>query len=374
VAKPRAVSQRILSDRELNRALLARQFLLKRAAISPTTAIERLAGLQAQWSPAPYIGLWSRLAKFAIADLERALAARTVVKATLMRGTLHLVSAKDYPALCVATTRSRPERWAPAQRRLADADNIHRATLKFARTVRTREALATFLTTQGVAADLSTPMLWWLIASHGWLVHVPPSGTWAHRKAGDLIAAGAWITSAREPELLDAVRTAVRRHLEAFGPATVDDISSWSSIRTPTIRVALEALGPKIRTFTDPRGRTLYDLKGAPLPPADTASPVRYLPKWDSTLLAYAPPERVRILLEAHRKTVIGKNGDVAQTFLVDGMVAGTWSIAVKPKEAIVELEPFKKLARADRAALQEEGERLALFIAPDAKSHGVRA
>ena len=365
---------RTLSDRELNRALLARQFLLKRTAISPAVAIERLAGLQAQWSPAPYIGLWSRLAKFEIADLERALAARSVVKATLMRGTLHLVSAKDYPALCVATTRSRPERWAPVQRRLADPDPIHRATVKFARTVRTREALSDFLTTQGVAADLSRPMLWWLIASHGWLVHVPPSGTWAHRKSGDLIAADAWIKSAREPEVDDAVRIAVQRHLGAFGPATVDDISSWSSIRTPAIRVALDALGPKVRTFTDPRGRMLYDLKSAPLPPVDTAAPVRYLPKWDSTLLAYAPPERVRILSEAHRKTVIAKNGDVAQTFLVDGMVAGTWSIGVKPKEAIVELQPFKKLARADRAGLEEEGERLARFFAPDAKSHGVRA
>jgi hypothetical protein len=369
VAEPRA-----LSERELNRALLARQFLLKRTAISPAVAIERLAGLQAQWSPAPYIGLWSRLARFAIADLERALDARTVVKATLMRGTLHLVSAKDYPALCVATTRSRPERWAPAQRRLADADGIHRATVKYARTVRTREALAEFLTTQGVAADLATPVLWWLIASHGWLVHVPPSGTWTHRRSGDLIAADAWIKGAREPELLEAVRTAVQRHLGAFGPATVDDISSWSSIRTPAIRIALQGLGSKVRTFTDPRGRVLYDVKSAPLPPADTEAPPRFLPKWDSTLLAYAPPERVRILSEAHRKTVIGKNGDVAQTFLVDGMVAGTWSVGVRPQEAIVELQPFKKLARSDRAALAEEGERLARFVAPDAKTHGVRA
>src|ERR1700716_247237 len=163
-------SPRALSDRELNRALLARQFLLKRAPLSPVTAIERLAGLQAQWAPAPYVGLWSRLAKFGIADLERALAARKVVKATLMRGTLHLVSAKDYPALCVATTRSRPERWAPASRRLAGADTNHRATVKYARATRTRQQLAEFLTTQGVAADLATPMLWWLIASHGWLV------------------------------------------------------------------------------------------------------------------------------------------------------------------------------------------------------------
>jgi hypothetical protein len=362
----------VLSDRELNRALLARQFLLKRAALSPAAAIERLAGLQAQWSPAPYVGLWSRLSRFAIADLERALATRTVVKATLMRGTLHVVSAKDYPALSVATTRSRPERWAPASRRLDDAEKIHRATVAYANDTRTPEELATFLVAQGVTADLSRAMLWWLIASHGWLVHVPPSGTWAYRRAGNLIAADVWIRSAREPELDSAVRTTISRHLMAFGPATAGDISSWSSIRTPAIRAALDTLGSKIRTFTDARGRTLYDLVGAPLPDPDTPAPPRYLPKWDSTLLAYAPPERVRILSEAHRRTVIAKNGDVAQTILVDGMVAGTWAIATKPAVATITVTAFGRVSKRDRTALTEEGERLARFIAPTSKAHRV--
>jgi hypothetical protein len=367
VAEPR-----VLSDRELNRALLARQFLLERAPISPTTAIERLAGLQAQWSPAPYVALWSRLVKFGITDLEQALAKRTVVKATLMRGTLHLVGAKDYPALSVATTRSRPERWAPAERRLADAEKIHRATVAYARDTRTPEELAAFLVTQGVTADLSRAMLWWLIASHGWLVHVPPSGTWAHRKAGNLIAADAWIRSAKEPELDAAVGLTISRHLRAFGPATADDISSWSSIRTPAIRAALATLGSKIRTFTDARRRTLYDLTGAPLPDADTPAPVRYLPKWDSTLLAYAPPERVRILSETHRRTVIAKNGDVAQTILLDGIVAGTWALAAKPAVATITVTPFGRVSKGDRTALTDEGERLARFIAPAAKAHRV--
>jgi hypothetical protein len=289
-----------------------------------------------------------------------------------MRGTLHLVSAKDYPALSVATTRARPEHWTPLSRRVPNAKAIHRATLRYARSARSREELATFMTAQGVAKDLSAPALWWMIASHGWLVHVPPSGTWAHRVSGDLIAADAWIRAAREPEVETAVRITVQRHLGAFGPATVDDISSWSSIRSPAIRAALDALGAKIRTFTDTRGRTLYDLKGAPLPDADTSAPVRYLPKWDSTLLAYAPPERVRILSEAHRRTVIGKNGDVAQTILVDGMVAGTWAIATKPAVATITVTPFGRASKGDRLALTEEGERLARFIAPASKAHRV--
>lgn len=366
-------TRRILSDRELNRALLARQLLLERATVSPAVAIEKLAGLQAQWSPAPYVGLWSRLARFAIVDLERALAQRRVVKATLMRGTLHLVAAKDYASFCIATTRSRSERWAPASRRLEDPDAIHRATLRFARTARTREELATFLTTQGVSAALAPAMLWWLIASHGWLVHIPPSGGWTHRRPGDLIAADAWIPSAREPALGSAAVVTVRRHLGAFGPATIDDIASWSSMRTPVIRAALAELGPKkVRTFTDARGRTLYDLNGAPLPGADTVAPVRFLPKWDSTLLAYAAAERVRILPEAHRKTVIATNGDVAQTILIDGVVGGTWAVAAKPREAVLSIRPFRKLAKAETRALAEEGERLVRFLAPDAATHGV--
>lgn len=363
---------RVLSDRELNRALLARQLLLKRAALTPAAAIEKLAGLQAQFSPAPYIGLWSRLTTFAIRDLEHALESRSVVKATLMRGTLHIVSATDYAPLVVAMTTSRGDRWAPEARRLADAATVHRAALRYAKTPRTRGELAEFLTTQGVTKELSAPMLWWLIATQGWLVHVPPSGSWGHHRAGDLIAFDSWIGPRRLPDVADAVSLMVTRHLAAFGPATVDDISSWSSMRTPAIRTALTELGPRIRTFSDPRGRTLYDLRGAPLPGADTVAPVRYLPKWDSTLLAYAAPERVRILSETHRKTVIAKNGDVAQTILVDGVVAGTWALTSKTALAVVTVTAFKKLAKADRTALTEEGERLARFIAPAAKAHRV--
>jgi len=362
----------VLSLRELNRALLARQFLLKRVALTPAAAVERLAGLQAQWAPAPYIGLWSRLSKFAIADLERSLDERTVVKATLMRGTLHLVSAKDYPAICVATTRTRTGRWAPESRRIPEGERVHAETLRYARRPRTRAELADFLTTQGLSKELSAPMLWWLIATGGWLVHVPPSGTWAFRKTGDLVAADAWLRTARRPAIDAAVRLVVTRHLAAFGPATVEDISSWSSIPSPVIRGALKALGPKVREFRDPRGRTLFDVKGAPLPAADVAAPVRYLPKWDSTLLAYAPPERVRILSEAHRRTVIGKNGDVAQTILVDGLVAGTWTATAKPRDATIAVTPFGRLAKADRQALVEEGERLARFIAPESKAQRV--
>ena len=368
---------RVLSLRELNRALLARQLLLKRAPLSPATAIERLAGLQAQWSPAPYVGLWTRLTRFAIADLERALDERTVVKATAMRGTLHLLSAADYPSLTVALAAAdaRSASFIPAGRRVADVDRLHANVLRFARTARTRESLATFIGTQPGLPDVPpASLLWWLIAARGGLVHVPPSGTWAHRRSGDLISATAWLRGMRTPPVADAVQHVVRKHLAAFGPASIEDVSSWSSLRTPAIRAAIDQLGAAVRVFADERGRALYDLARAPRPAAEDASPPRFLPKWDSTLLAYVPADRVRVLAEVHRKVVIGKNGDVAQTFLVDGFVAGTWDLAQTRGEAILTLKPFGRLAKGDRLALTEEAERLARFAMAEAKAHHVVA
>ena len=163
----------------------------------------------------------------------------------------------------------------------------------------------------------------------------------------------------------------VRRHLGAFGPATIGDIATWSSVRVPHIRGALARI-KDVRHFTDDRGRELFDLARAPRPDADTDAPARFLARFDAAILGHAAPERVRILPEPYRKQVIF-SAEVWPTFLVDGFVAGRWTIAVRPKETILELKPFGKLSRTDRAALVEEGEKLARFYAPEAKTHGVR-
>jgi hypothetical protein len=175
------------------------------------------------------------------------------------------------------------------------------------------------------------------------------------------------------PAFADAAAHSVRRHLAAFGPATIEDVASWTAIRTPPIKEAIAKLGSAVRTFRDERGRTMYDLARAPRPPAETPAPPRFLPKWDSTLLAYSPPERVRIIAEEHRRSVIIKNGDVAPTVTIDGFVGGTWTLAKTAKSAVVEVRPIARIGRAHRSALLEEGERLARFIAPDAPSHGSR-
>ena len=383
-----------LTLRELNRALLARQLLLARERVALVTAIERLGGLQAQWAPAPYIGLWSRLGRFRIADLERAISARRVVKATLMRGTLHLVSARDYAPLAVVSPEARRRLWStteralkryfatlsPAARRavaegrgIGDPDALHRALLRHARTPRTREEIAAFIANEtGFPGELAERFVWNFVASFGRLVQPAPAGLWSQRESGRLVSASAWLRIRTWPPLDVAVQHVVRRHLGAFGPATIGDIASWGHVRTALIRDAIAALGPAVREFRDERGRALFDLASAPRPPADTPAPVRFLPKWDSTLLAYAPPERVRILEERHRRTVIIKNGDVAQTVLVDGMVRGTWSVT-NGRDALLTIRPFGRLARADRAALVAEGEALVRFVAPGARAHAVR-
>lgn len=396
MAKARAADAPVLSLRELNRALLARQMLLKRERVGVVKAVERLGALQAQWPRAPYAGLWSRLQRFQRDDLEKALRDRTVVKATLMRGTLHIASTADYPYYDVAAREARRPLWQSTQGQLLramarsvpeakrylagggtgirDADAFHERLLRHAAKPRSKEDFADLLAkAEHIPREVARYLVWNFIASFGMLVHAPESGVFAAARAGRVVAARVVMPEARPPALADAALHTVRRHLAAFGPASVEDVSSWTGMRAPAIRSSIGTLGRTVRTFTDERGRTLYDLAKAPRPGAEVHAPVRFLPKWDSTLLAYTPAERVRILPAAHHKTVIIKNGDVAQTFLVDGMVAGTWALAAKPREAVVEMRPFVRIGRADKAALLEEGEGLARFLAPESASHGAR-
>lgn len=379
-----------LTLRELNRALLARQMLLRRERVPIATAVERLGALQAQFSPAPYVALWSRLERFSIADLEKALASKKVVKATLMRGTLHICSAHDHAYYAFAAREARKRVWGSVEKTLlryfgkempagrtgvGDPLTFHRAVLRFAaKTPRSRQELIDFMAkTTDLPTTVTQHLIWSFVATYGGLVHAPPSGTWAYRRSGSLISAKTWLGEDRPPSFEEAVLHSVRRHLAAFGPASLDDVSSWTHIRVPPIRDAIAALGTKVRAFKGPSGATLYDLASSPRPPADIDAPVRFLPKWDSTLLAYVPADRVRILPEKYRKAVIIKNGDVAQTFLVDGVVAGTWDVAATPKSASLTMRPFAALGRAARTALTEEGERLARFVAPGSKRHEVR-
>ncbi len=364
-----------LSLRELNRALLARQMLLAREKVPVVDAVERLAGLQAQWAPSPYVALWSRVAGFERDALTRTIDRGQLVKATLMRATLHLVSAREYAAYSLATLEGRVGAWRPPGGPAhADLAAVHRRVVRFASTPRTREEISDHIAghlPRSAAKDerLRNWLLWAAIATSG-LVWEPAGAHFEHRRLARHVAPVASLRRAPKDEA--AYDLVVRRHLGAFGPATVADIATWSSVRVPHIRAALARMRG-VRRFRDEKGRELFDLARAPRPDAETPAPVRFLARFDAAILGHDAAERTRILPARYKKQVIF-SAEVWTTFLVDGFVAGRWTIAVRQKEAVLELRPFAKLARADRAALIDEGERLVRFYAPESRSHGVRS
>lgn len=346
------MTERVLTLKELNRATLARQLLLERKQVGVLPALERLAGLQAQWPPSPYVGLWSRITGFKRESLERAVLRGDVVKPTVMRGTLHLVTIRDYPMFWSAL-RDMPTWYddthlAHAKKALAGARRLAQKT-----PLTHKEGLAYLEREHGHDDELTRRRIFHAVRRHAHLLHAPESALWAGRPLGVF-------HPYPEPEPMDvlAARTElVRRYLAAFGPSTRADIAEWSGLRVADFAVALDALEP-LRRFRDENGRELLDVPRAPLPPAGTPAPVRFLPKWDNTLLAHA--DRRRVLPEELRKAVIGKNGDVTQTFLVDGIVAGSWT---RDKKGKIALAPFAPLPRAARREVEEEAARLEAWL-----------
>jgi Winged helix DNA-binding domain len=310
-----AGAERVLTLRELNRATLARQLLLERKRLSPAAVIDRLVGMQAQSPSAPYIGIWARTASFKRATLERELAKGSVVRATVMRQTLHLVTKRDYAVIRAAMSETNFPWESAAARRLAPSMRA----LAAAGQITTDEALA-YLEREHALKGSAARRAWRAARVRAHLVHHHESALWEGRSDGRFVAFD-------EPEAhvpLEARAELLRRYLAAFGPATRRDIVAWSMMHVPEIGRALDVLEPELRRFRDERGRELLDLRRAPLPDPDTPAPVRFLPKWDNVLLAHI--DRTRVLPEPYRKRVIKMNGDVAQTFLVDGVVAGTWA------------------------------------------------
>jgi hypothetical protein len=342
---------RVLSLRELNRATLARQLLLERSSVSVPRAVERVAFLQAQWPPAPYVGLWSRLERFERRTLERLLLRRAVVKATLMRSTLHLVTARDYPVFATALGGLRA--WGDEVSADAEAVAAGLRELCLERPITFREAIEHIEREHG-HRDLHARRVWYVARRRAHLHHAPETALWTARPQGLYVAIA-------EPDIHDDDAVAARaelarRYLAAFGPASRADLADWSGLRVSDFADALDVLEP-LRHFRSEEERELLDLPRAPLPPPETPAPVRFLPKWDSVLLGHA--DRRRVLPEEYRRVVIGKNGDVAQTFLVDGVVAGTWAV----ERGRLRLTPFAPLPPAARRAVEDEGARLVAWM-----------
>jgi hypothetical protein len=356
----RLAGARVLTAGELNRATLARQLLLRRHGLSVARALERIGGLQAQKVTAPYVGLLARLDPFTHEALSRGLERRRVVKATLMRGTLHLVSAEDYLALSPALQPTLEVLWrpyAPAADPL-DYEQVVRATLEYVSEQRSGPELRDFVAGLCDVEPAAAENLWWRIRTNAPLLRVPPDGVWGGGPRVWFQTARSWL--GREPEIdRGAATTAlVVRFLAAFGPARLADLCQWSGLQASAVRPSVERLEPRLRRFRDERGRELLDLRRAPIPPADAPAPARLLGMWDSTLLAYE--ERARVLPDEYRKVVIDKRGDVAQTILVHGSVAGVWHA----ERGRVRLDPFTPLPLRARREVEEEAARVEAFLA----------
>jgi hypothetical protein len=342
------VAERTLTQRELNRALLARQLLLERVRSPLPRVLERMGGLQAQYAPAMYIGLWTRVEGFDRDALTRALERRSVVQGTLMRTTIHLVSKRDYWPFAVALRGRRSER---ARVYKFPEREFERAAARIRRFLSAGPRRQSEIV-EALGAETWRPGVGlWLE-----LVRVPPSGTWEQRRADLYALATDWV-GPENASAEDGIELLVRRYLQGFGPAPANDIANWSGLKPTAIKPALERL--QLRRFRDEQGKELLDLPRAPLPDPDTPAPVRFLPVWDATLLVHA--RRTGVLPERHRPRIFNvKTPHSVSTFLIDGRVAGTW----RYEEGRVQLTPFGRLAKATQVELKEEAERLAAFHA----------
>lgn len=345
------VTERVLTTRELNRALLARQMLLEPAPVTVPVALERMAGLQAQYAPSMYIGLWSRLASFRRDDLTGALERRQVIQGTLLRATIHAVSAADYWPMAVAVRAERRALHQRATRNLPSPVELAEAA------DRLRKALADGPMKQSAIDKMFGPGYRSGIGMYLDLVRVPPSGTWERRRADLYAVAEDWL-GAPIVSIEDATDLVVRRYLAGFGPATRKEIANWAGLPVPTVTAALDRWELRhrlrLRRFRTEGGAELVDLPRAPLPPADTPAPVRLLPTWDATLLVHA--RRTLILPEEYRPRIFHTRiPQSLTTFLVDGAVAGTW----RYDRGAIAFDEFHPQPASVRAQLRAEGERM---------------
>ena len=335
----------VLSELALNRAVLGRQLLLARSTASLTEALDQIAGIQNQYAPNGYIGLWSRLAGFTRESLTNALESRAVVQGTTLRGTIHLVTPEFFNLSNNAVREHRLEWWLRATR-TKDAEGLRATAQRIARVLdggaRKRGELM-----KELAIDTAT---WNGATSYLDLIRVPPSGTWDNRRADR------YETFPTEPvDPAVALQEMISRYLQAFGPASAQDISTFLGLKVGVIKPLLG----EYRQFRREDGEELFDIVDGMLPDPDTDAPPRFLPPWEASLLVHA--RRSGILPEKYRPLIFNtKLPQSVPTFLIDGRVAGTW--ALDPTDLCI--NPFQRLDRPWATALADEAERLRAFIA----------
>jgi len=343
-----------LSPEALNRATLARQFLLEREALPVVDAVRRVVALQAQEPASPYVALWNRLRDFDPGALDAAFGSYDVVKAPLMRITLHAVTAEDHGPFRAAmrstlrAARLNDRRFRATGLSADDADDLasHLATA-VRRPLRRSEIEALIAEHRGAAQDSA---VWWALRTVAPLVHAATGGPWSYGRTPSFVAP----PNAREPDdQATATQRLVLRYLAAFGPASRRDVAQFALLRQSEIEPALDALADGLVELEGPAGETLYDVPGAPLPDGDVPAPPRLMAMWDSILLAYA--DRSRVIPPAYRPLVIRRNGDVLPTVLVDGFVCGVW----RHVEGGIEVTAFHALDDAAWEGIEAEARAL---------------
>lgn len=345
--------------RQLTRATLDRQLLLRRAGLTVDEAVRRTVALQAQEPASPYLALWNRLAGFVPDDLTAAFTDGRVIKASLMRITLQAVHRDDYPAFrramaaSLRASRVYDRRFTGLGISPADADALIPELLAFTTHPRSNADLEAWARER--LGELPTPGVWWALRTYGPFVHAPAGGTWTFGSRPAYKAAPA----AGPDEPVDrSVEHLIRRYLAGFGPATVADIAQFTLLKRSVVRAAVAAMDGTLRDRPGPDGVELLDLPDLDVPDPDTPVPARLLGMWDSVLLAYA--DRSRLIPDDVRSHVIRRNGDVLPTLLVDGRVAGVW----RATEGGIEAGALRALTDDQWADLAGEAYTLTAFLA----------
>jgi hypothetical protein len=355
-----------ISTRALNRATLARQLLLCRADLPAIDAIEHLVGMQAQAPLAPYVGLWSRLGSFRHTELADLITGRQAVRIHLMRTTVHLVSARDAVTLGPLLRPVHERAFAtgsPFGPRLAGLDLtelVAEGQRLLGEQPRTRTELGRALAgrwPRHEPLDLAYAVSYLLA-----VVQIPPRGVWGQPQGNARWApAEMWLGRPFDPR--PRIEQMIRRYLGAFGPATVNDIQTWSGLTR--LREITSVMEPRLRLARDESGAELLDLPDAPRPDPDTPAPVRFLPEYDNLLLSYA--ERGRVIPGGRPVPLPPGNGGRTGTVLVDGRWNGIWAISRSRDTAVLRVQPQDPITSRDADALEAEGARLLRFAVPEA-------
>lgn len=347
-----------VTARQLNRTTLGRQLLLGRESLDVADAVRRCAALQAQEPASPYLALWNRLEDFRPDDLDAAFSSFSVVKASLMRITLNVVHAEDYPDFhnAMLTNLRGPRlydrRFTATGLSADDADALLPELADFAARPRTSAEIEDFIATR---VGQGKPRVWWALRTFAPLHHVSTGAAWSFDGSHSFVAAR---PKPGPQTQIDSVQQLLLRYLEAFGPASAQDFSQFTMLSKPVVEHTLNSLDGKLGKLRGPDGKALFDLPGGWLADGDTTAPPRLLPMWDSTLLAYR--DRSRIVPAEYRTLIFRRNGDVLPTVLADGYVAGVW----RPVQEGIEVTAFRDLDDETWDGLAAEADALTSLLA----------